>query len=79
MVRITIKIERDEDPLVFDMLSAIQKGANRANRARTLLHDGALLHAGAWQKQSEHSGDLTPVSQAQSIGAAGIFDDAVSE
>ena len=78
-MRITIKIERDEDPLVFDMLSAIQKGANRANRARTLLHDGALLHTGAWQKPSEHAGDLTPVTGDQSIGAAGIFDDAVSE
>jgi hypothetical protein len=78
-VRITIKIERDEDPLVFEMLSAIQKGANRANRARTLLHDGALLHAGGWQKQPDLACDPMPGGDAQSIGAAGIFDDAVTE
>jgi len=78
-MRITIKIERDEDPLVFDMLSAIQKGISRANRARMLLHDGALLHSGAWQKTLEHFGDTSPAIDVPSTGAAGIFDDAISE
>ena len=78
-MRITINIERDEDPLVFDMLSAVAKGANRANRARLLLHDGALLQAGAWQRPIDHGGKTVPVVDVQSTGAAGIFDDAVTE
>ena len=44
-----------------------------------LVHDGALLHSGAWQKTLEHFGDTSPAIDVPSTGAAGIFDDAISE
>ena len=78
-MRITIKIERDEDPLVFDLLDAIQKGPSRANRAKTLLHDGALLQAYSWQAPIDAARHPAPSLDARALGAAGIFDDAMAE
>ena len=77
-MRITIRIEREEDPLVFDILSMIPKGPSRANRAKTLLHDGALMQGGGFVVgRTAERFEEEPAMRVTS--AAGIFDEAIAE
>ena len=44
-IRINIILERQEDPLVFEQLQPIKKGARRTAKLKTMLHVAALIQS----------------------------------
>lgn len=45
-IKVSINIACDEDPIVFEILQGIPKGARRTNRAKQLMYLGAMVERG---------------------------------
>ena len=80
MIRLTLFIHKEEEPLLHELLSARKKGVRRGNIAKRLMHAGALAQRGLLSSAADkRDGGMTKEATGPAEGAEAIFEELVSE
>lgn len=67
-IRVTLRLGRSDDPLLFDALALVKKGPLRVGRLRTLAHSGLLAERPREQGAGAESGRESAPTRRRGAG-----------